>query len=113
MTLSEHRPSTPDVNNAFPRVYQFYCCQLCPSLSIQAILLTFALLFPLVLSYTHIPMQNLFIPILIFLLQSSRESELSLQKNKKYGGKMLVGDQVALALLNLVFRGGCCFSNRK
>lgn len=103
MTLSEHRPSAIDVNNAFPRVYQFYCCELCPWLSIQAILLTFALLFPLVVSHTHIPVHNLSIPILIFLLQSSRKSELSLQKNKKHGGRMLVGDQVALALLNLVF----------
>ena len=106
MTLSEHRPSNLDVNNAFPRVYRFYCCQLCPWLSIQAILLTFALLFPLVLSHTHIPMHNLPIPILLFLLQSSRDSELSLQKNKKYGGRMLIEDQVALALLNLVFREG-------
>lgn len=55
------------------------------------------------LTHTHIPVHNLSIPTLIFLLQSSRKSELSLQKNKKYGGRMLVGDQVALAFLNLVF----------
>lgn len=51
-------------------------------------------------------MHNLAIPILLFLLQSSKDSELSLQKNKKHGGRMLIGDQVALALLNLVFREG-------
>lgn len=58
------------------------------------------------LSHTHIPMHNLSIPILIFLLQSSSDSELSLRKNKKHGGRMLRADQVALALLNLVFEEG-------
>lgn len=106
MTLLEHRPSNLHENNAFPRVYQFYCCHSGPWLSTRAILLTFSLLFPPVLSHAHIPMHNLSILILTFLLQSYRCSELSVQKNQKYGRRLLTGNEIALALLNLVFSKG-------